>query len=67
MSKHINVKKMTAILKVLQKWLLIIQNSYLIFHCDNFAVAAEVRKTSIRSLVMHLICAIAMLAAINNV
>ena len=65
--KHINVKEMTAILRALQKWLPIIQGSRLILHCDNFAVAAGVRKTSIRGSAMHPLRAIAMLAAINDI
>lgn len=65
--KHINVKEMTAILRALQKWLPIIQGSHLILHCDNFAVAAGVKKTSICGSAMHPLCAIAILAAINDV
>lgn len=66
-SKRINIKKMTAILQVLQKWLLIIWGSHLIFYCNNFAVAANVRKISIYSLAMYPLRAIAILAAINDV
>lgn len=40
--RHINVKKPTAVVHALQKWLLIVNGSHLIVHCDNFAVASGV-------------------------
>lgn len=65
--KHINVKEMTAILHALQKWVSLCRGSHLILHCDNFAVAKGVKKTSIRGSAMHPLRAIAMLAALNDI
>lgn len=67
MPKHINVKEMTAVLHALQRWLPMVKGSHLVLHCDNFAVAKGVKKTSIRGNAMHALRAIAMLAAVNDV
>lgn len=65
--KHINVKEMTAILHALQKWVSLCRGSRFILHCDNFAVAKGVKKTSIRGNAMHTLRAIVMLTALNDI
>ena len=66
-SKHINVKEMTAVLIALRKWLHVLRGAHVLLHCDNYAVVGGLTKRSFNGAAMAPLREICMLLATNDI